>query len=142
MLQRQLEAMRQTAEGSQGFQAGGARQAGGIRQRQCGKGVGVVMLARQVHLFHVQHLFTFHPQPGFALLTVQVIVAHINTETHAAFICPTYWHGQRIIGVHHADAGIFIDTQLGGAVLLQTKRIAIHMIFGNVEDGRCDRLQA
>ena len=90
------------------------------------------MLAGEHHLFHVQHLLTFHPQPGFALLTVKVIVTHINTKANAAIVCAAHRHGECIIGIHHANFGIFINAQFGRTVLLQAERVSVHMIFGDV----------
>ncbi|MNL40957.1 hypothetical protein D3C87_1633400 [compost metagenome] len=76
------------------------------------------MLSRKFHLFHVQHFLTFHTQPGFALLMIQVIVTHIDAKTHAALVRTAHRHGQRIVGVHYAHFGIFIDAQFGRTILL------------------------
>ena len=71
-----------------------------------------------------------------------MVITHGDAKTDAALVCATHRHGQRIIGVHHADFGILINAQLGGTVLLQTKGISVHMIFSHVEDRRSGSMQA
>ena len=71
-----------------------------------------------------------------------MIVAHVGAEADAALVGAAHRHGQRIVRVHHARGGVFIHAQLGAAILLQAERIAIHMIFGHVQDGRRRRPQA
>ena len=100
------------------------------------------MLAADGHFLHVQHFLTLHPQPGFALLAVKVIVANIDAEADAAFVSAAYRHGQRVIGIHHAGFSIFIDPQFRRAILLQPQRIAVHMVLSHVEDGCRDGFQA
>lgn len=139
---RQLEAVRQAGKGGQRLQAGGARDVHRVGQRQRRQRIGVVMAAGQFHLAGIQHFLTLHPQPGFALLSVQVVVAHVGAEADAARVGAAHRHGQRVVRIHHADAGIFINAQFGAAILLQAKRVTIHMVFGNVQDGRRRRPQA
>ncbi|MNE37223.1 hypothetical protein D3C80_1310650 [compost metagenome] len=138
----QLEAVRQTGIGGQRFQAGSARDVHRIGQCQRRQRIGVVMAASQLHFAGVQDFLAAHAQPGLAQLAVQVIVAHIGAKADATLIRAANRHRQCVVGIDHAQAGIFIDLQLGGTVLLQPKRIAIHMIFGDVQNGRRSRVQA
>ncbi|GAR76275.1 hypothetical protein NGUA18_04198 [Salmonella enterica] len=96
------------------------------------------MLTGKLHLFHVQHLLAFDSQPGFALLTIKVIITHIDAKADASFIGPANRHRQRVIGIHYAHFRLLVDAQFRRPVLLQTKRIPVHMIFSDVEH-RCRR---
>ena len=64
-----------------------------------------------------------------------MIVTHVDAKAHAALIRPANRHGQRIIGINHTHFRILIDAQFGRTVLLQAKRIPVHMIFGDVQNG-------
>ena len=134
--------MRQAGKGGQRLEAAGSRQTRGIRQRQRRQGVAVVVLAGYRHLFDVQHFLTLHPQPGFSLLAVKVVVADVNAKANTAVIGPAHRHRQSVIGIHNAALRIFINAQLGRPILLQAERVAVHMIFGHVEDRRRNRPQA
>ncbi|MNN46260.1 hypothetical protein D3C81_1606360 [compost metagenome] len=100
------------------------------------------MLTGKRHLFHVQHFFALHAQPGFALLTIQVIVTHIDAKAHAAFISSANRHRQRIVGVNHTHFRVLIDAQFRCTVLLQPKRVSVHMIFSHVQNSGRHSLQA
>ena len=100
------------------------------------------MLTGERHLFHIEDFLTFNAQPGFALLTVKVVVTDIDTKADAAIVRPAYRHRERIVRVHHAGFCILVNPQLRRAILLQPQRVAVHMVLSHVEDGCRHRLQA
>ncbi|MNI84407.1 hypothetical protein D3C73_1413130 [compost metagenome] len=93
MFPRQLEAMCQAGKGGQRFQTGGSRDIDRIGQCQRRQRIGIVVTAGQFHLAGIEDFLATHPQPGFAQLTVQMVVAHIGTETDAALIGAANRHG-------------------------------------------------